>query len=195
MCTQGVNTLAACQSPAEQVESWCFNSVQTGREGEKKALTTWTNWFCSASDSWWNLYGLMSMSDETWPWYALQTKTTQVADQTGQFQRQQNQSRHLIDSLNKRTFTSHYHFYALLVWHGTRFFSFWPNSNTHFSNVMTSLWPLYCLASRRARSLASELKFRGARVTFSYSVTTKHTGEAMDITCTSDRDSSFCFPL
>lgn len=25
-----------CQSPVEQVESWCFDSVQGGRQGEKK---------------------------------------------------------------------------------------------------------------------------------------------------------------
>lgn len=32
--------------------------------------------------------------------------------------------------------------------------------STHFSNVMMSLWPVYCQASLRARSLASELKVR-----------------------------------
>ena len=37
-------------------------------------------------------------------------------------------------------------------WRGSR--------STYFSNVMMSLWPLYCHASRRARSLASELRFK-----------------------------------
>ncbi len=86
VCTHRSEYAVVCQSPVVQVESWRFNSVQAGRRWREKALTTWTNWFCSWSDSWWNLYGLMSMSDETWPWYALQTKQTQAVDQISQLQ-------------------------------------------------------------------------------------------------------------
>lgn len=35
--------------------------------------------------------------------------------------------------------------------------------NSYFCSVMISLWPVYCHASRRARSLASELRFKGGK--------------------------------
>lgn len=36
-------------------------------------------------------------------------------------------------------------------------------ADTYFSSVMISLWPVYCHARRRARSLASELRFKKRR--------------------------------
>lgn len=39
---------------------------------------------------------------------------------------------------------------------------------TYFSRVMMSSWPVKCRARRRARSLASELRFRGGKGHASY---------------------------
>lgn len=83
----------------------------------------------------------MSMSDETWPWYALQTKQKHWTrpdkpDALSLFER--------IKTLSA----------AAVFFRGRR------GCFTHFSSVMISLWPVYCRARRRARSLASELKFK-----------------------------------
>lgn len=137
------------------------------------------------------------MSDETWPWYALPNKGN-----TGQGPNQSVLSIAIACGLLELLLKHGWikvnlwikELSPLNIVHVLSFcssgaapgvFEQWRGSSTHLSNVMMSLWPLYCCASRRARSLASELKFKGARVTLSYSVTTKYTGEAMDITCTS----------
>ena len=153
----------------------------------EKALTTCTDWFFSASDSWWNLYGLMSMSDETWPWYALQTKKTQARD-PNQF----TQLQYKVEDYKYMALWSQRQLFFLLMWHSIGgVIEQSPSSITYFWRVMISLWPLYCHARRRARSLASDLKFKGARVTFSYSVTTKYTGEVTNTSDTVWRFTSF----
>lgn len=67
-------TLSSLSKARQSKLSHGFLTVCRWADREGKTLTTWTSWLCSAFDSCWNLYGLMSISEETWPWYALQTK-------------------------------------------------------------------------------------------------------------------------
>lgn len=148
---------SGCQRPVEQVESWCFNGVQAGRQAEKTHSP----------------HGQMGCAQHLTAGGACMG-WCQWGMRHGRGRRC-TQSKHKAVQQNFATFLLDYDFLSLNN----------GQDNTHFSNVMTCLWPVYCHARRRARSLASELKFKRARVTLSYSVTTKHTGEAMDITSTS----------
>lgn len=138
------------------------------------------------------------MSDDTWPWYALQTKQTgtKAKDQISQFSQLQYQVecetikawmyiKTELFSPYKKSITSQINDRFSFCTAPGALRKKPSGGSTYFSNVTISRWPVYCHARRSARSLASELKFKGARVTLSYSVTTKHTGEAMDITSSS----------
>lgn len=177
-----------CQSPAEQVELWCFNSVHAGSQGEKKhsphgqidsaqyltaggTYMDWCQWAMRRG------HGTHCKQRKLWAKAVNSIKTLTHEDPAPFATRR-------YKPLTSKTFTSS----LSLLFSFARFFSVeWlVDGSTYFSKVMISLWPVYCRASRRARSLASELKFKQARVTLSYSVTTKYTGETTDITWTSE---------
>lgn len=91
------------------------------------------------------------MSDETWPWYALQTEHSEPVF-------------HVVYT----TYTDFQHSSRLIRLRFPARRRLFSHSSTYFSRVMTSLWPVYWRARRRARSLASELKFKGTTVTQRY---------------------------
>lgn len=150
----GSESSVACQSPVVQLESWCFNSVQAGRQGEKKHSP----------------HGQIGSAQHL----------TDGGTYTGWCQWARRRGRGTRCKQSKHR--SRCSLFWLEIWISE--LNEHVGVNTYFSSVMMSLWPVYCSARRSARSLASELKVRGARVTLSYSVTTKHTGEAVSTSVT-----------